>query len=163
MDIFKQKKNLVLIIIVLSLLNLFMIGAFMLKDFFHKPPPPLHSQDQHEVSNILQKDLGLTEKQAEQIDKLRSDFFEKEQFLSAQISAGRDSMNMAMFNKITDEDLVKSLAKKIADNEYRMELLRFEQAKQFKLICTPEQMDKFEGLVKEVRDYFKPENQPKRK
>ena len=72
----------------------------------------------------------------------------------------RDSMNTVMFNKNNNEELVKSLAKRISDNEYQMELLRFDQAKEFKSICTPEQLEKFEGLIKEIRDYFRPDNQP---
>lgn len=43
-----------------------------------------------------------------------------------------------------------------------MELLRFEQAKEMKLICNAEQQEKFEKLVKEIRDYFRPDNQPTR-
>jgi hypothetical protein len=39
-----------------------------------------------------------------------------------------------------------------------MELLRIEQAQEFKAICTPEQMEKFEILVKEIGDFFKADN-----
>ena len=67
-----------------------------------------------------------------------------------------------MFNKNTDETKIKLLAKQIADAEYQMELLRFEQAKELKLICNAEQQEKFEKLVKEIRDYFRPDNQPTR-
>lgn len=41
-----------------------------------------------------------------------------------------------------------------------MELLRFEQAKELKSICNDKQQEKFEKLVKEIRDYFRPDNQP---
>ena len=34
--------------------------------------------------------------------------------------------------------------------------LCFEQAKTLKTICTPDQMKKFESLVIDIRDYFKP-------
>ena len=72
-------------------------------------------------------------------------------------------MNELIFNKDTDSTLVKALAKRVADNEYQMELYRLEQAQQLKAICTPEQLKKFNGLVKEIRDYFRPDNQPKRR
>ena len=71
-------------------------------------------------------------------------------------------MNAAMFNKTIDEETVKALAQRISDNDYEMEMMRFEQAKEFKSICNDEQLEKFEGLVKEIRDYFKPEEKPKK-
>jgi ribosome biogenesis GTPase A len=68
-----------------------------------------------------------------------------------------------MFNKSINDTLILSLAKRVSQNEYKMELLRFEQAKKFKTLCTPEQLEKFNDLVIEIRDYFKPEKEPKRK
>jgi len=44
-----------------------------------------------------------------------------------------------------------------------MELLRFDQAQSLKLICTPKQLEKFEGLIIEIRDFFKQDEKPKRK
>jgi Spy/CpxP family protein refolding chaperone len=163
MDIFTQKKFLVVTIIVLAALNLSLMVFLLCKDIFHSyppPPPPALQSENHDISGVLERELNLTPKQVEQIKKLRSDFFEKENELVSLIRSERDSMNEAMFNKFTDEDLVKSLARRIAENEFKMELLRFEQAQQLKSICTPEQLEKFKVLVREIRDYFKPENQP---
>ena len=64
---------------------------------------------------------------------------------------------------LSTESSWDDLAKRVSEYEYKMELLRYEQAQQFKSICTPEQREKFEALVKEIRDYFKPNNQPPRK
>lgn len=167
MDIFTQKKLLVRIVIILTALNLFSIGIFLWKDIFRKPPRvelfQTRSNDYRDVSAVLEKELRLTEKQSGQLRKLRSGFFDKEKSLVATIRAERDSMNTAMFSKVTDTALVKSLARSIAENEYEMEILRFEQAQGFKSLCTPEQLEKFEELVLEIRDYFKPDNKPERK
>jgi Spy/CpxP family protein refolding chaperone len=163
MDIFAKKKLLVSIVILLTVLNLFMIGLFLWKDFFHKPPPQNDPNDFRDVSAILKKELNLSGKQVEQIKNLRSGFFEKEKVLATAIRIERDSINLTMFNKNTDEEMVRSLARKIADNEYKMELLRFEQAQELKSVCTPQQLDKFEGLIIEIRDYFRQDNKPKRK
>ena len=160
MDIFTQKKLLLRIVILLIVLNLFSISVFLWKEFFHKPPP--QEKENKDVSAVLKKELNLTEKQVTQINDLRSGFFDKEKVLGDAISGERDSMNSAMFNKTTDEEIVKGLAKRIADNEYEMELMRFEQAKEFKSICNDEQLEKFEGMVKEIRDFFKPDNPTKK-
>ena len=163
MEIFSQNKLLIRCVIFLALLNVFSIGIFLWKEFHHGPLLFPKNETYHDVSGILQRELNLTTQQTEQIKRLRSDFFEKETILTASIRNERDSINQLMFNKDTDTTLVKALAKRVADNEYQMELYRFEQAQQLKDICTPEQMNKFNGLVREIRDYFRPDNQPKRR
>jgi hypothetical protein len=72
-------------------------------------------------------------------------------------------MNAIMFNKVSDENYLKQLAHRIAGNQEAMELLRIEQAKELKTICNEEQQAKFENLVKEIRDYFRPDNRPNQK
>ncbi len=118
---------------------------------------------QRDASSILEKELELSKTQVLQIKKLRTDFFSKEKVLEKIIRSERDSMNNLMFNEITDDILINQLAKRVSENEFQMELLRINQAKELKSICTPNQLEKFGGLVKEIRDYFKPENQPKNK
>ena len=139
------------------MLNLFSIGVFIWKDFFHKHPPVNQSYDNRDVSDFLKSELNLTEKQIEQFRSLRTEFFEKEKILSNTMRDERDSMNQEIFNKTTNEELVKSLAQGIAENEYKMELMRFEQAKQLKQICSTEQLEKFQYLVIEIKDYLKPD------
>ena len=163
MDIFSQKKFLIRIIILLTILNLFSISVFLWKEVIHKPPRPGEPNDNRDVSAVLKEKLNLTANQIEQIKNIRNEFFENEKSLETTIRNERDSMNEVMFNESTNEELVKSLAREVAEHEYQMELLRFEQSKKFKSVCTTEQMKKFEELVKEIRDYFKPVNKPDNK
>lgn len=160
MEIFSQNRLLIRCVIFLALLNVISISIFLWKEFHHGPLLFPQNEAYHDVSRVLQKELNLSAAQAEQIKTIRADFFDKETILTSVIRDERDSMNMLMFNKNTDTVLVKSIAKRVADNEYKMELLRLEQAQQLKAICTPEQLEKFDHLVKEIRDYFRPDNQP---
>jgi hypothetical protein len=162
MDIFNQRKQLLRLVVVLTILNLFLISFFLCKDVFHGPPSDKIS-DVHGVSIVLEKELGLSGIQAEKIKEIRASFFKKEKVLEEIIRSERDSVNVGMFNKNTNEDEIKTLARNIADNEYQMELLRFEQAQELKSICTPEQQEMFEKLVLEIRDYFRPNNPPPHK
>ena len=75
----------------------------------------------------------------------------------------KDAMNIEMFNKNTDALKIKTLAKQISVNEYEMEMLRFDQARELKAVCNENQLEKFHKLVLEIRDYFRPDNQPIRK
>lgn len=162
MDVFTQNKLLLRLVIVLAIINALSIGVFLWKG--NSNPPPPHEKDvKADVSEVLQSKLNLTEDQTSQIRKIRNDFFIKEKQLESDIRAARDSMNEAMFNKAVNDSLVISLAKRISANEFNMEMLRFEQAKQFKSICTPQQLEKFNELVKEIRDYFKPDHNPEKK
>lgn len=157
MDIIAQKKMLIRIVVFLSVLNIVSIGFFVCKDIIFHPRKPLPCKVQKDASTILQKELDLSPQQFEQVRNLRTKYFEKEKSIEHAIRQERDSMNTSMFNKNTDEELVKSLARKVADNEFSMEMMRFEQAKEVKTICNPAQLEKFGTVVKEIRDFFKPD------
>lgn len=163
MEVFAQNKLLKWCVALLVIINVLTLGTFFWKEHSHPNQRPIIPDDFRDVSGILQKELDLTPTQAEQIKKIRADFYEKEKLLSFTIRGERDSMNMIMFNKNTDDSLVKSLARGVAENEYKMELLRLEQAQQLKAICTPQQLEKFDKLVIEIRDYFRPDNRPPKK
>ena len=123
---------------------------------------PPQNDEHKDVAHILEHELGLTQQQAEQIGSIRESFFEKEKLLEAVIRGERDSMNMQMFNKNTNEEQLKSFAHSVSENEYKMELLRIDQAQQLKRICTQKQLEKLNNLVIEIRDYFRPDNRPNR-
>ena len=163
MEIFSQNRLLIRCVIFLVALNILSIGVFLWKEFHQGPLLFPRNESYRDVSGVLQKELNLNITQTEQIKAIRADFFDKEISLTAIIRNERDSMNMLMFNKNANTELVKSLARSVADNEYEMELLRIKQSEQLKAICTPEQLEKFNGLVREIRDYLRPDNQPKKR
>ncbi|MBL7814994.1 MAG: Spy/CpxP family protein refolding chaperone [Saprospiraceae bacterium] len=156
MDIFTQKKTLVRTVAALAIMNVVTLSVLLWREFAPKDTTP-RTKDGRDVSAILKQELQLTDEQVAHIQTLRDNFFKQEKILANTIRSKRDSMNLEMFNKNTDENRVKALAAAVADNEYAMELLRFEQSKSFKAICTPEQLEKFGDLVKEIKQYFKPE------
>lgn len=162
MDIFAQKKLLVRLVLVLAILNITVLSVFFFKGFRHHPPgPPPHGrEDFREVSGIIERELKLSETQVTQFNDLRNAYFKKERMVNELIRSQRDSMNEQMFNKQTNDSLLKSLALRISKNEYQMELLRIEQAAELKKLCTPEQLEKFESLMIEIRDYLKPMPKP---
>lgn len=156
MDVLKQNKLLIKLIILLVVMNL----SIMIFLIISKPPMPMDGRrpdrNMNEVFGVLKGELQLNATQIEQLKTLREDFFMKESKLAKTIKSQRDSMNELMFNAQTDTFLVKAVAKRVSENELKMEMLRFEQAKTLKTICTPAQMKKFESLVIDIRDYFKP-------
>ena len=156
MDIFLRNKLLLRVVAFLLILNLFSSGYLWSGEKSNDDRrPPKRPLD--EVTTILKEELQLTTKQAEDLKKIREDFFNKEEPLGRMIRAKRDSMNIEMFNENTDTANVKEIARRVADKEYQMELYRLEQAQQLKTICTPEQLKKFQDMVIDIRDYFQPQ------
>ena len=164
MDVFNQKKIMTRLILFLVLLNLFTLSFFIWKEFTHHNPKLFPKNEEfRDVSSVLKKELQLSEKQFKKFDEIRQNYFEKEVNLKQIIRDEKDSMNLEMFNINTNDNLIKSLAKKISINEYKMQLLRYQQAKELKAVCTTQQQERFHNLVIEIRDYFRPDNQPQRK
>ena len=165
MDIFSKHKLLSRSVLFLVVLNLVTLGFFVWKEFKPHKEPLLFpiNESYKDVSNILKKELHLSNKQVIQFDKIRSQNFIKQAYLKRIIRNQKDAMNLEMFNKNSDEQKIMQLARQIANNEYAMEMLRYNQAKELKAVCTPEQLEKFEKLVLEIRDYFRPDNQPLKK
>ena len=165
MDIFKQNKFLMRIIIALVVLNSISIGLFIYNNFSRndgRPPfgPPNNARHLKEVSEILANELKLTSEQQSKFKSLRLIFFKKEHTVQDLLRSQRDSMNNELFKGQTDEQLVRDIATRISANEYQMEMLKINQAMELKKICTAEQLQLFENLVIEMRDYFKPGGPP---
>ena len=165
MDIFKQNKFLMRVIIALVVMNTITIGMFLYNGLFkhnNRPmhPPPPGNEHFEEISDILANELKLSPQQQLDFKSLRLTYFKKEHDLQDILRSERDSMNSEMFKGETDEQLVKDIAKRISANEYQMEMLRLNQALELKKICTAEQLQLFENLVTEIRDYFKPGGPP---
>ena len=142
-----------------------MISFLFWKQIRPKHEPLLFPKNEtyKDVSVILKKELNLNEKQASKLDEIRERYYLKEIDLKRKIKDYKDEMNQEMFNKNTDDNKIMVLAEQISGFEYKMEMLRYNQAKELKSVCTPEQQEKFETLVKEIRDYFRPDNQPNKR
>ena len=164
MDIFSQRKFFIRIIFFLVILNLITIGFFVWKSFYsHEPLLFPKNEAYKNVTGILKNELNLNDFQVSKLNQIREHYYFKEIDLKRKIKNFKDEMNEEMFSSSSDDAKIISLAKQIADGEYQMELLRIEQAKELKSICTLEQHVKMEKLVKEIRDYFRPDNQPTRR
>lgn len=164
MDIFNQNKVLIRTIFVLVALNLVIIGFFIFKEMrpHREPDFRLELENKKELSAILKKELNLTNDQVVKFEKIRAQNAARKSKLKEVINHDKELLNIAMYSKNYNEEKVFALAKKISDNEYQIEVSKINQSQQLKAICNPEQQDKFETLVIEIQDYFKPNNHPKK-
>ncbi len=164
MDIFSQNKFLIRTILFLVILNLVSITFFSIRSFRPKNDDRLPPKNEYnrELSEILKKELNLSEYQIEKFEKIRTQNEKRKIELKEIINQNKDLLASEMFKNITDEKKVLAIAKKIGDNEYQIELLKINQSKQLKAICTPAQLDKFDELIKEIRNYLQPINRLKK-
>ncbi len=162
MDIFSRNKFLVRIIFVLLFLNIISTGYL----WFQKKEKPDDRQPKKERENslrVLKEKLHLTREQENAIISLRLDYAKREETVTEMIKAQRDSMNVVMFRADDDTSMLKRIARRVADNEYQLELLRIDQAQKLKNICTEEQLKEFQYFVINIRDFFQPQNPPRKK
>jgi hypothetical protein len=160
MDIFLKNKFLLRLVLVLIFLNLFsIIYLWSRKKEDPNGQPPKRKIEM--VSAMLKDKLNLSNEQEKELNRIREDFFRKEENLSRKIRAQRDSMNLGMFSGMADTLELKKIARHLAENEYQMELYRIEQAQQLRRLCTKEQILKFQDLVLDIRDYFQPQKRNK--
>ncbi|MEI7830574.1 MAG: Spy/CpxP family protein refolding chaperone [Prolixibacteraceae bacterium] len=156
MDIFTRNKFLLRIIFILIFLNLISTG-YLLWNKKGGPNPRQPKRDKENSTQILKEKLHLTKEQESAIFKLREEFAQKEEALTLLIRSQRDSMNVVMFHADTDTASLKRIARRVAENEYQMELCRIEQSQQLKNICTEEQLKEFQHLVSNIRNFFQPD------
>lgn len=160
MDIFSQTRFLQRLVVLLVISNLLIACFYWWRFNGHaqntgKDPRPVKQQ---ELPVLLQKELGLDDNQASGLKRIRASFFEKELVLSDSIRQLRDSMNQLMFSSTIHDPELEELGKAVSAYEYKMEMLRVEQAREVRSLCTPEQRIRLEKLIREIRDYLKPES-----
>lgn len=161
MDIFSQRKILVTAIVVLVLLNLSLVGIVGFGLFSPKQKLQPKPADEMELASILKQELDLSPQQAEELKNIRTEFFQREQIITRSIRSKRDSMNLLMFGNNSNDTLLKRLAVDVSQGEYNMELLRIEQAAKLRTICDAGQLSRLQKLVKEIRDYLRPDSERK--
>ncbi len=169
MDIFTRQKVLVRMVIFLIALNIgsivFFVGSnFRNQNLEHTPHdhgPLLFPKNEayRDMTIILKKELNLSAKQVKQFDLIRKRNFQKQVVVEGIIRFHKDEINKELFKLNTNNNTIELLAKQISENEYKMQLIRFKQAKELKAVCSKLQQKKMEELVIEIRDYFRPDNQ----
>ncbi|MBC7643450.1 MAG: hypothetical protein H7174_14135 [Flavobacterium sp.] len=164
MDIFSQNKLLIRLILFLVVLNLGSITFFSIKSFRPENKPELEGKDKQkkELSQILKSELNLSNQQAIKFNEIRKLNAAKKIQFKQIIDQDKDLLNKELFKKNYDNQKALALAYKIGNNELNIELSKIEQSKQLKAICNPKQLEKFEELMQEIRDYLKPNDRPRR-
>jgi len=152
MDIFKQKRYLVLVIVVLVILNL----ATLLMVVLNRPQPRLMErefrrpeQETAHIQHLLKDELGFDEKQTELYLKMQRE--QREQLLQLQNEI--QQIKKQMFDEVLKDNpkpiLSDSLLSLVQEKMITLEQHTYSYLLDLKNLCKPEQRDKLKILIHE--------------
>ena len=152
MDIFKQKRYLLFVIVLLVILNL----ATILMLWLNRPPQPMLQREQRRpeqekmhIQQLLKDQLGFDETQTEQYLKLREEQQEGALLIQNEIQRIKKQMFDEVLKENPQTTLSDSLLKLSQEKMADLEQLTFRHFLDLKKLCKPEQQDKLKFLIGE--------------
>ena len=153
MDIFKQKRLLVILIFVLVLFNsglLFLIWnqntGSTKTDQIRKSPEEMRE----ELKHILKKELDFSQEQIEEYLAVRFEHNRKIIRLRRLISETKREMFDKVLLENSEQTLSDSLLSVAMDSQAEIERLTYEHLIALKNICTPEQRGKLQQIIHQI-------------
>jgi Spy/CpxP family protein refolding chaperone len=149
MDIFKQKRNLVLTIVFLVILNIVTLSLL----WFGRPQSDLRKgprgseQNTEHIQKLLKEELGFNNNQAEKYIAIRDKHRKNTRHLNEEIRKLKKEMfDQALQNN--DQAMISdSLLNLAQEKQSQIEKLTFQQFLNLKKICNPEQNMKLQKLM----------------
>ena len=151
MDIFKQRRNLVVTIVVLILLNI----VTLLLLWFGRPKYDsqngigMPERERGQVQKLLKEELNFSEKQTEQYIVLRKEHRENTIQLNKEIR----KIKREMFDHVLLNDgtaLSDSLLKLTLEKQAQIEKLTFQHFQELKKICNSDQLQKLMKIMHRI-------------
>jgi hypothetical protein len=160
MDIYKQKRYLIFLVVLLIILNL----ATLLMIWLNKPQQPLMDrkhlgpeQETEHIQQLLKDELGFDEAQTEQYLKLREEQKERVSLIQNEIKRIKKQMFDEVLKDNPQTTLSDSLLQLSQEKMVILEHTTYSYLLELKKLCKPEQRDKLKFLI---GDFFR-QNQPK--
>ena len=153
MDIFKQKRYLWIIIIILLVMNITALALLWLGRPEGRRPqsgPPNPVEEKNRTEQMLQKELGFDKMQTEQYLKMRLEHRSQAQQLNDEIR----QLKKEMFDEVLQDNpqplLSDSLLRLVQEKQAKLEQVTFQHFLDLKKLCKPDQKDKLKLLMHEV-------------
>ena len=165
MDIFKQKRYLGMIIILLVVLNLGTITMLWLGKPSARPPFANRKNpvmEKNRIQHILKDELGFDHDQAEKFLQLRHEQMETVRKLNQQIQETKRQMFDEVLKDNPRPTLSDSLLKITQDKQAQIERQTYNYFLDIKKLCNPEQSKKLQILMHDIFIPHPPVNEPGR-
>ena len=149
-------KWLVIVLLAFNLLSL----AFIWFDIFNRREPAREMKPGPPPNNdiFLQKELKLTNEQAQKFEEKRKEFFSSSDRLFTKMNMLQNELTKHLLNQDYNLSYVDSVANQIGKTQTSLEELRFNHFKDLLTICTPEQRDKFIPIIIKITERIPPDD-----
>lgn len=150
MDIFKQKKYLLVTVAILIILNL----AILTMMWFNKPAyikPPEHNKarpnEQEQISSLLKQELSFNDEQVHQYLELRRVNSDKMNSLQNEIRDIKGQMFDDAISENMDPEISDSLLSIMLEKQGQIEKLTYQHLVDLKDLCNTEQQVQLQSLL----------------
>jgi periplasmic protein CpxP/Spy len=143
-----KTKSLVTIIIFLLITNIAMLVFFILLS-----KPVDRRQRNHETNGMytsLQNEVGFSKDQLDKYQLLRKEQMEKVKPLFNEVRNAKKDFYGLIYSSNVADSLINADADSIAKKQKTLDLQMFTYFKNIRNICTPEQTQKFDSVIKKV-------------
>lgn len=141
-------KTLLFIIAVLLISNIALVVYVFSGRCGHKPPPK--EQNKSGITSALQNEVGFTEQQLAQYKNLREEHWKIAKPLFDSMQKGKERLFILTQTAAVEDSVVQAAAAAIAENQKLMELQSFRHFKQVRDLCNPEQLSKYDTVLKKI-------------
>ena len=153
MNYFSQRRLMVLAIVVLLILNLATLGTFW---FFKsgKSQESFRKNRPHKVEKFLINKLDFDSRQSQELGRL----MEEHRAGAIEILKSMQTYREELYDAISSEDSlqVEQITGRIAAAQATLDKATYYHFRSIRQICTPEQRQKFDSVIKEVIRHHHP-------
>ncbi len=169
MDIFKQNKILIFLVVILVLLNILsLIGIWVLKtgkllthnNIFYLPQTEYLLQSKSEILDKLDSELEFNIEQTEKFHKIRNKYHQEIKERMKKIHNIKKKILTEILSKEPEITNVQQNINDIGNFQAEMELNIFLQYKEIKSLCNNEQLIKFEKIIEKILNIPEPDPPP---
>lgn len=142
-------KTLLFIIAVLLISNIALV-VYMFTRSCKPDMPPKEQQNKSGITSALQNEVGFSEQQLAQYKNLREEHWKIAKPLFDSMQKGKERLFKLTQTAAVEDSAVQAAAAAIADNQKLMELQSFRHFKQVRDLCNPEQLPKYDSVLKKI-------------
>ncbi|MBK8494223.1 MAG: hypothetical protein IPL50_03755 [Chitinophagaceae bacterium] len=143
-----RSKVFITIIGILLVANIALVSFFLLKKDGRKPEKRPDRKTM--IANFLKAEIGFSTMQLQQYDSLSTGHSEKIKNMFDSLRSNKDKQFKLLAMANFSDSAMNHIAEQSGETQKMMELKMFNHLKKIRLLCTPEQLPKFDSLFVKV-------------
>jgi protein CpxP len=143
-----RSKVLITIIGILLVANIALVSFFLLKKDGGKPEKRTDRKTM--IANFLKEEIGFSTLQLQQYDSLSTGHSERIKNMFDSLRSNKDKQFKLLAAADFNDSVMNNIAEQSGATQKMMELKMFNHLKKIRLLCTPEQLPKFDSLFVKV-------------